>query len=142
MDEVAKSKIKRFLVKQALWKEKSSFLSRIILQKVKQLYGGKVSVMVSASAPLSRDVLRFFCIALDIPIYEIFGQTESSGISTATHVIDMSYGVVGMPICTVEIEPIDVPGTNYRSDNNQGEICIRGLTVFKGKLHFIGRCFV
>jgi len=133
MSEIDKSKLKRFLVEQALRKRESSFLSRIIFRKVKQLFGGEVSTMLSASAPISRDVLHFFRIALDIPIYEIFGQTETTGVNTATHVSDTSYGTIGTSVCAVEIKLIDVPGTNYRSDNNQGEICIRGPSVFKGK---------
>ncbi|CAF0825484.1 unnamed protein product [Rotaria sordida] len=80
MDEAAKNKLKRFLVNRALCKEESSFRSRIIFRKVKQLYGENVSVIVSASAPLSRDALHFLRIAMDIPIYEIFGQTESSDV--------------------------------------------------------------
>jgi long-chain acyl-CoA synthetase len=141
MGEVDKSKVKRFLVKQALRNEKPSFLSRFIFRKVKQLFGGEVVAMLSASAPISRDVLHFFRIALDSPIHELFGQTESTGIGTSTHTIDMSSGTVGTPMCTVEIKLIDVPGTDYRSDNNQGEICIRGPSVFKGKFDFIERIY-
>ncbi|CAF2643038.1 unnamed protein product [Rotaria sp. Silwood2] len=126
MSEVDKNKLKRFLVEQALRKNKSSLLSRIIFRKVKQIFGGEVRAMLSASAPISRDVLHFFRIALDIPIYELFGQTESTGVATTTHIIDKSCGTVGTSLCTVEIKLIDVPGTNYRSENNQGEICIRG----------------
>lgn len=33
----------------------------------------------------------------------------------------------------VEIKLIDVPGTIYRSEINQGEVCIHGPTIFKGK---------
>ncbi|CAF1605805.1 unnamed protein product [Rotaria magnacalcarata] len=132
MGEVDKSNVKRYLVEKALRQEKSSFFSRIIFRKVKQLFGGEVSTMLSASAPISRDVLRFFRIALDVPIYEIFGQTESTGVNVTTHVIDTSCGTVGTPVCTVEVKLVDVPGTNYRSDNGQGEICIRGPSIFKG----------
>ncbi|CAF4847737.1 unnamed protein product, partial [Rotaria sp. Silwood1] len=88
--------------------------------KVRQLFGNEVSAMLSASAPISRDVLHFFRIALDIPIYELFGQTESTGVGTTTHIIDKSCGTVGTSLCTVEIKLIDVPETNYRSENNQG----------------------
>ncbi|CAF4213232.1 unnamed protein product, partial [Adineta steineri] len=39
---------------------------------------------------------------------------------------------VGTPLPTMEAKLIDVPGTNYRSENNQGEVCFRGPSVFKG----------
>ncbi len=132
MTEVNKSKIKRFLISQALHNQKSSLFSRFVFRKVKNLFGGEVKIMLTGSAPITHEVLHFFRIALDIPVSEAYGQTESSGASTSTHVTDLSCGVVGTPLSVVEIKLIDVPETNYRSNNNQGEVCIRGPPVFKG----------
>ena len=132
MTEVGKSRIKRFLISQALHNEQPSLFSRLIFRKIKKLFGGEVIAMVTASAPITADVLHFFRIALDIPIVEGYGQTESTAAGTSTHMIDMSCGTVGSPVPSVEIKLIDVPGTNYRSNNSQGEICIRGPTIFKG----------
>jgi len=136
MTEVNKSKFKQFLVQQAL-REQPSFLSHMAFRKVKHLFGDQVKVMITGSAPITPDVMHFFRIALDIPIMEGYGQTESAGAGTSTHPIDMSYGTIGSPVPTVEMKLVDVPGTNYRTENNQGEVCIRGPTVFKGKLSLI-----
>jgi long-chain acyl-CoA synthetase len=133
MAEVSKSKIKRFLISQALHNEQPTLFSRFIFRKIRKLFGGEVFVMVTGSAPITPEVLHFFRIALDIPIIEGYGQTESTAAGTSTHMIDTSCGTVGSPVPSVEIKLIDVPGTNYRSNNNQGEICIRGPTIFKGK---------
>ena len=133
MAEVGKSKIKRFLISQALHNEQPTLFSRFVFRRVKKLFGGEVFAMLTGSAPITPEVLHFFRIALDIPIVEGYGQTESTAAGTGTHMIDMSCGTVGSPVPSVEIKLIDVPGTNYRSINNQGEICIRGPTVFKGK---------
>lgn len=132
MVEVNKSKIKRFLISQALHNDQPTLFSRFIFRKVKKLFGGEAIAMLTGSAPITREVLHFFRIALEIPIVEAYGQTESTAAGTSTHVIDMSCGTVGSPSASVEIKLIDVPGTNYRSNNNQGEICIRGPCVFKG----------
>ncbi|CAF4750617.1 unnamed protein product, partial [Rotaria sp. Silwood2] len=48
---------------------------------------------------------------------------------------DMSYGTVGSPGPNSEIKLIDVPDTTYRTDMNQGEVCIRGPAIFKGELN-------
>jgi long-chain acyl-CoA synthetase len=135
MAEVNKSKIKRFLILQALHYEKPSLFSRFIFRKVKNLFGGEVISMVTGSAPITPEVLHFFRIALDAPIIEAYGQTESTASGTTTHIADLSCGKVGSPGPVVEIKLIDVPGTNYRSNNNQGEVCIRGPGVFKGELY-------
>ncbi|CAF0918624.1 unnamed protein product [Adineta ricciae] len=132
MTEVNKSKVKRFLINQALHNDKPSLFSRLIFRKVRNLFGGELTVMVTGSAPITHDVLHFFRIALDIPIIEAYGQTESTASATTTHAIDRSCGMVGSPVAVVDIKLIDVPGTNYRSENNQGEVCIRGPCVFKG----------
>jgi long-chain acyl-CoA synthetase len=132
MAEVNKSKIKRFLITQALHNERPSLFSRFIFRKIKNLFGGELAIMITGSAPITPEVLHFFRIALDIPILEAYGQTESSGSATFTYPTDLSCGTVGPPVAAVDIKLIDVPGTSYRSNNNQGEICIRGATVFKG----------
>ncbi len=132
MAEVGKSKIKRFLISQALHNEQPTLFTRLIFRKIRKLFGGEVFVMVTGSAPITPEVLHFFRIALDIPVIEGYGQTESTVAGTSTHLIDTSCGTVGSPVPSVEIKLIDVPGTNYRSNNNQGEICMRGPSIFKG----------
>jgi long-chain acyl-CoA synthetase len=133
MAEVGKSKIKRFLISQALHNEQPTLFSRLIFRKVRNLFGGEVFAMLTGSAPITPEVLHFFRIALDIPVVEAYGQTESTAAGTSTHLTDTSCGTVGSPVPSVEIKLIDVPNTNYRSNNNQGEICIRGPSIFKGK---------
>src|SRR5690349_1633135 len=51
MTEVNKSKIKRFLITQALYFEKPSIFSRLIFRKVKNLFGGEALFLVTGSAP-------------------------------------------------------------------------------------------
>jgi long-chain acyl-CoA synthetase len=132
MTDVNKSKLKQLLVKQAL-REQPPFLSRFVFRKLRDLFGGDLKGIITGSAPLKPDVLHFFRVALDIPIIEGYGQTESSAAGSTTHPIDMSYGTVGSPGLNIEIKLIDVPGTIYRSEMNQGEVCLRGPTIFKGK---------
>ncbi|CAF4040789.1 unnamed protein product [Rotaria sordida] len=131
MNEVNKSAIKQFLVRQAL-REQLPFLSRFVFRKVRTLFGGQLQGIITASAPIKPDVLHFFRIALDVPIIEGYGQTESSTTGASTHPIDMSYGTVGSPGPNSEIKLIDVLDTTYRSEMNQGEVCIRGPAIFKG----------
>jgi long-chain acyl-CoA synthetase len=132
MAEVNKSKVKQFLVQQAL-REQPPFLSRFVFRKIKHLFGGELKGIITGSAPIKPDILHFFRIALNIPIIEGYGQTETSAAGSTTHAVDMSYGTVGSPSLNSEIKLIDVPGSIYRSEINRGEVCIRGPTIFKGK---------
>ncbi len=44
-----------------------------VFARVRELFGGRLSKMLTASAPISADVLTFFKIALGIHVYEAYG---------------------------------------------------------------------
>jgi long-chain acyl-CoA synthetase len=45
----------------------------LVFNKIKAIFGGKIRVMVTGSAPISSDVLDFMKIAVGIPIVEGYG---------------------------------------------------------------------
>ena len=69
--------------------------------------------MVTGSAPINRDVIDFLKIAVGCPIYEGYGQTESSGCSFTTEMIDPNSGHLGGPFSNTEFKLVDVPEMNY-----------------------------
>ena len=60
------------------------FYDKLVFSKVKSVFGGNCRFVLTASAPLSPDVLNFLKIALSCPFFEGYGQTESTGASFAT----------------------------------------------------------
>ena len=83
----------------------------------------RTRVALSAAAPISPDVLRFFW-GLGVRIREIYGQTEGSGLTTAHPVGDVKLGTVGKPIPGIEVRlAVD------------GEILVRSPGVFGGYFH-------
>ena len=80
----------------------------------------RARVALSAAAPISPDVLRFFW-GIGVEIREIYGQTEGSGLTTAHPVGDVKLGTVGKPIGGIEV----------RVDGD-GEILVRSPGVFQG----------
>jgi long-chain-fatty-acid--CoA ligase ACSBG len=85
-------------------------------------------VMSSAAAPLPSAVTEFFA-NFDIPIHQVYGMSECSGVSTVN--VDSSFipGSVGKAMDGLEVM-IDQPD----KDGN-GEICFRGRHVFMGYLY-------
>jgi long-chain-fatty-acid--CoA ligase ACSBG len=80
------------------------------------------------AAPISIDTLNFF-LGLDIPIYEVYGETECSGPQT-----------VNIPnACVIGSVGREVPGmkTAFIADENTGEpeICMSGRNVFMGYIN-------
>jgi long-chain-fatty-acid--CoA ligase ACSBG len=101
----------------------------LVFSKLRTALGlDRCRAQFSAAAPISREVTEFM-MALNVPIYEIYGMSECTGpqtISTADH---FKLGSTGRGIPGVEMK-IDSP--NKEGD---GEICYRGRHVFMGYLH-------
>ena len=74
----------------------------------------------TGGAALGPDVFRFFH-AIGVPLKQIYGQTEISGISCIHRNDDIQFHTVGKPI----------PGTELRI-SEQGEILSRSTAVFTG----------
>jgi long-chain acyl-CoA synthetase len=102
---------------------------------IKDQFGGRLRVMLSASAPISPDVLNFYKIALGIHVYECMGQTEVSGPALLTSPRDrFSSGHVGGLIPSNRLRLRDCPELGYLSTDNppRGEIQYYGTNCFKG----------
>ncbi|HEY3247372.1 MAG TPA: AMP-binding protein [bacterium] len=80
----------------------------------------RTHIALSAAAPISPDVLRFFW-GLGVYIREIYGQTEGSGLTTAHPVGNVRLATVGKPL----------PGIDVRLAPD-GEILVRSEGVFCG----------
>jgi len=63
---------------------KHGLFDKIVFKKIRDMFGGRVKHMLTASAPISGEVLTFFKIALGIHIFEGYGQTETNGPATFT----------------------------------------------------------
>ncbi|UJR15663.1 hypothetical protein I4U23_002597 [Adineta vaga] len=106
---------------------------KLIFNKIRQSFGGKVNRVISSSAPLSPDVCRFSRAAFSCFFVESYGQTECViGCSQTVH--DIESGETGIPTSLNHVKLVDVPEKNYYAKDGVGEICIRSKAVFKGYL--------
>mmetsp|Transcript_34322 Transcript_34322/g.60086 ORF Transcript_34322/g.60086 Transcript_34322/m.60086 type:complete len:666 (+) Transcript_34322:70-2067(+) len=117
----------------------SSVWDSLVFQKIKSTVGGRVRLMISGSAPISGEVLRFLRICFCCPIIEGYGQTESCAASFLTKPDDYEVGRIGGPVPSIEFKIIDVPEMNYFTSGAdelgtffpRGELCLRGTPVVK-----------
>ena len=94
---------------------------RLVISKIKLAIGFDRAVeLFSGAAPIAADVLEFFA-SLDLPIREIYGQSEDSGPTSCNLVGRTRLGTVGPPIPGLEVTLAP-----------DGEILIRGPNVFLG----------
>jgi long-subunit acyl-CoA synthetase (AMP-forming) len=94
----------------------------IIMQAKKQLGFQNVKVCVTGSAPIAEEVLWYFA-SYDIPIFELFGLSESTGAHTVSSYDNWRIGYCGRPL----------KGTISKIDEKNGnELCFRGRHLFMG----------
>ncbi|KAG9287118.1 hypothetical protein G9A89_001012 [Geosiphon pyriformis] len=108
---------------------------RLMFNKIKGLLGGNVKLIITAAAPIGRDIIQFLRIAFGAVVLEAYGQTETHGGSCIQVYGDMLPGNVGIPYVSSEIKLVDIPSMGYTSEDKpypRGEVCVRGHTLMTG----------
>jgi long-chain acyl-CoA synthetase len=104
----------------------------LVASKIRARLGGRIAVLISGSAPLSRELADFF-YAVGLPVYEGYGLTETSPVISVNYPGAVKLGTVGRVIPGVEVklgdEVIDEEGRAGR------EILVRGPNVTPGYYH-------
>ncbi|MFT4201092.1 AMP-dependent synthetase/ligase [Gordonia sp. (in: high G+C Gram-positive bacteria)] len=94
---------------------------KLVLSKVRAGIGmDAMSVASSGAASIPPEVLRFF-LGLGIPVLEVWGMSETTGVSTMTSEDNLAIGTVGRPVRGMEVKLGD-----------DGELFVRGPVVMRG----------
>jgi long-chain acyl-CoA synthetase len=97
----------------------------LVLANVRKSLGiDKARFLLSGAAPISPKILRWF-FALGVPMFEIWGMTETCGGSSANYPGFIKLGSIGVP----------APHNEMKLDPETGEILIRGPNIFSGYLN-------
>jgi long-chain acyl-CoA synthetase len=103
----------------ALW------LARVlVLDNIRRAIGvHRARLLITGAAPTSPDLIRWY-MALGLEMVEVWGQTESGGISTVNPIGRTKPGSIGvaLPHTEVKVSP-------------QGELLVRSPSVFMGYLN-------
>jgi len=95
--------------------------NKLVITKLKTALGfDRARTLISGAAPIAPDVLEFFS-SLDLPVREIYGQSEDCGPTSFNLPGKTKIGSVGPPLPGLECKIAD-----------DGEILIRGQNVFLG----------
>jgi long-chain acyl-CoA synthetase len=107
-----------------------AFDDKVVFQKIRERFGGRLRYVFSGSATLSREVAEFID-ALGISVYEGYGLTETSPIVTTNSPRGRRFGSVGRPLPGVRV----VIDRSVTGDERDGEIVVYGPNVMQGYHH-------
>lgn len=106
------------------WRYGIHTLARLLVfRKVRRGFGGRMEVLISGGAPLSKAIAQFFH-ALGMLIIEGYGLTETFAAIALNRLDDFRFGTVGKPLEGVRLKIAE-----------DGEICAKGDTIFAGYLN-------
>jgi long-chain acyl-CoA synthetase len=101
-----------------------ALLDKLVLSKVREGIGlDRAEFTSSAAAPLPVDVATFFA-ALGLPLLEVYGMTETTGVATANPPERLKIGTVGPAL----------PGVEVRLAEEDDEVLVRGPNTVPGYL--------
>ena len=117
------------------------FFHPIFFNKIKNILGGRVVYMFTASAAMDTSMMQNLKVMLGAGFAQGYGQTEGTGSAIISSYNDTNSWRVGGVCNTLELKLVDLPEVNYLStDVNpktgvpepKGEICTRGQFIMKG----------
>src|SRR5712692_6544320 len=91
----------------------------LVYSKIRRGTGGRLRIVLSGGAPLSKDLAEFFW-AVGIPIYQGYGLTETSPVLATNYPVNR-VGSAGRPIRNVQLKIAE-----------DGEILAKGPCVMQG----------
>ena len=93
---------------------------KLVYSKLRERTGGRVKFFVSGGAALSKEIEEFFN-AVNLPILQGYGLTETSPVIAFNNFNAMRFGSVGKPLPDADVKIAE-----------EGEIIVKGPMVMKG----------
>jgi long-chain acyl-CoA synthetase len=93
---------------------------RLVLHKIRDLFGGRMKLAISGAAPIDTAILEFFHAA-GIWVLEGYGMTETCAVASVNTIAEHRFGSVGKPLPNCEVKIAE-----------DGEVLMRGPNVFSG----------
>ena len=99
----------------------AGLLDKVVLSKVRERLGmQEVQIAITAAAPINPDLVKFF-MTIGIPLFELYGMSETTGPATTNVPGAFKIGSVGKAL----------PGVEVRTAED-GELLMRGGVITKG----------
>jgi len=109
---------------------KYKIFDKLVFSKVRERFGGRLRYAFSGGAALSKEVAQFID-NMNILVFEGYGLTETSPITSCNRPGVRQIGTIGKPIPGVDVYICD-EGNNVLPNDTDGEIVVVGPNVMQG----------
>jgi len=96
---------------------------KVVYSKLREIFGSRVTKLVSGGAPLPKDIAQFF-VNIGVPVFQGYGLTEFSPVISTNHPNSNVIGSSGRVI----------PSANIKLSEND-ELLVKGPSIMKGYLN-------
>nr|AZL94688.1 cyl-CoA synthetase long-chain family [Nephromyces sp. MMRI]AZL94689.1 cyl-CoA synthetase long-chain family [Nephromyces sp. MMRI]AZL94690.1 cyl-CoA synthetase long-chain family [Nephromyces sp. MMRI]AZL94691.1 cyl-CoA synthetase long-chain family [Nephromyces sp. MMRI]AZL94694.1 cyl-CoA synthetase long-chain family [Nephromyces sp. MMRI] len=112
----------------------NSLWDPIFFKFIKEMFGGRVRMVINGSAPLPPALQHNISAFLSAPVLEGYGMTETMGASFIGHMFELEKGTIGGPMPSLEFRLQSIPDMGYLVTNDppRGELQMRGPSVISG----------
>ncbi|MCP4130417.1 MAG: long-chain fatty acid--CoA ligase [bacterium] len=107
---------------------KFNIINKIVFQKIRDLFGGRLIGAVTGSAAMNPEISKFF-FDIGIPLYDGYGLSETTATISCNSPDCYRIGSVGQILKDLRVE---IDQTVVESDAPDGEIIAYGPNVMKG----------
>jgi long-chain acyl-CoA synthetase len=101
---------------------------KLVFSKIRERFGGRLTGVMTGSAAMSTELSHFF-FDVGVPLYDVYGMTETSPGITLNCPAAHRSGSVGRPMKGVRVE---IDRAAVEDSANDGEIVVYGPNVMKG----------
>ncbi|KAF1796730.1 hypothetical protein FB192DRAFT_1403393 [Mucor lusitanicus] len=104
----------------------------VIFGAIRDVTGGRLMYGISGGAPVSFETQKFITSSLCFML-QGYGLSECCGLAAVTlPSFGVVTGVIGPPSPSIEFRFVDVPDTDYKAEDNVGELWLRGPSLMRG----------
>lgn len=103
---------------------------KIIFNKIRANFGGKLDFFIGGGALLDIELQKFF-YAIGMPMFQGYGLSEAAPIISGNSLLKHKLGSSGYLVNNLELKICDDDG-NELTVGNKGEIVVKGENVMKG----------
>ncbi|OHT08320.1 Long chain acyl-CoA synthetase 7, peroxisomal [Tritrichomonas foetus] len=104
----------------------------LAFSQVNAALGGRMNLLICGGSALPSEIQNYLKIGCNVSFIQGYGLTETTAGTTVQKCTDTTNGNVGVILDCTEAKLRDLPEFGYFAKNFQGELYVRGPSVFKG----------